>query len=78
MSANRSTFTVLSVIALLVPGASAPLTASGSMLFIENAGQWPDAARFQVLESPLGEGTTWLADDAIWLVRRSLCVFKPC
>ncbi len=38
------------------------------MLFIENAGQWPEAARFQVWGPPLGAGTTWLAEDAIWLV----------
>ncbi len=38
------------------------------MLVIENAGQWPAAARFQVWNSPLGAGTTWLANDAIWLV----------
>ncbi|MCB0206783.1 MAG: SBBP repeat-containing protein, partial [Anaerolineae bacterium] len=43
-------------------------TSSGSTLIIENAGQWPDAARFQVWGSPLGAGTTWLAQDAIWLV----------
>jgi hypothetical protein len=38
------------------------------MLIVENAGQWPAAARFQVWNSPLGAGTTWLAEDAIWLV----------
>ena len=34
------------------------------MLFVENAGQWPDAARFQVWGGP---GTMWLAEDAIWI-----------
>jgi hypothetical protein len=38
------------------------------LLFVENAGQWPDAARFQVWGSPASMGTTWLADDAIWIV----------
>ncbi len=38
------------------------------MLIVENAGQWPTPARFQVWNSPLGAGTTWLAEDAIWLV----------
>jgi hypothetical protein len=38
------------------------------MLIVENAGQWPAAARFQVWNSPLGPGVTWLAEDAIWLV----------
>lgn len=38
--------------------------AGSSPLFIENAGQWPEAARFQVW----GGGTTmWLAEDAIWM-----------
>ena len=37
------------------------------MLFVENAGQWPAAARFQVRGSPAGAGTTWLAEDAIWI-----------
>ena len=37
------------------------------MLFIQNTGQWPDDARFQVWGSPAGVGTTWLADDAIWI-----------
>ncbi len=38
------------------------------MLLIENAGQWPAAARFQAWGSPLGAGTTWLAEDEIWVV----------
>ena len=41
-------------------------TPSG-LLFVENAGQWPEAARYQVWGSPAGVGTTWLADDAIWI-----------
>ena len=63
---------------LLVPGvilaqpagpqaAAVPSAPTGSTLFIENAGQWPDAARFQVWGSPAGVGTTWLADDSIWI-----------
>jgi hypothetical protein len=69
------------VLALLAPGASQSLAqpvaspaalaspaAPGAMLIIENAGQWPEAARFQVWNSPLCPGTTWLAEDAIWLV----------
>ena len=52
----------------------APEANARSALFIENAGQWPpstssgQAHRFQVWGSPLGTGTTWLAEDAIWLV----------
>ncbi len=38
--------------------------AIGSVLFIENAGQWPDSARFQVRSGP---ETLWLAQDALWL-----------
>ncbi len=38
--------------------------ATGRPMFIENAGQWPDAARFQVW----GSGKTlWLAEDAVWM-----------
>ncbi|MCB0202089.1 MAG: hypothetical protein KDI03_18635, partial [Anaerolineae bacterium] len=61
MSVHCMTFTALLILALLAPGASASLTqpaasqapiasttSSGSTLIIENAGQWPDAARFQV------------------------------
>ena len=33
-------------------------------MFIENVGQWDDGARFQVRG---GDGTMWLAEDAIWL-----------
>ena len=81
MSTQRFVLTVLLIVALLAPGAAASVaepgappaaatswTTSGSMLFIENAGQWPDGARFQVWGSLLGAGTTWLAKDAIWLV----------
>ena len=78
MSKQRVTLSVLLVLALLVPGvilaqpagpqaAAVPSATTGSTLFIENAGQWPDAARFQVWGSPAGVGTTWLADDAIWI-----------
>ena len=81
MSAPRLTLRLVFILALLAPGASQSLaqpaaspaapaspTAPGSMLIIENAGQWPAAAHFQVWNSPLGAGTTWLAEDAIWLV----------
>ncbi len=81
MSTQRCLLTALLLLALLVPGAVASLAlpaaspvaataqaASGAMLIVENAGQWPEAARFQVWKSPLGPGTTWLAEDAIWLV----------
>ena len=45
-------------------GSAPPEAAFGGALFIENAGQWPDAARFQVW----GSGQTlWLAEDAIWI-----------
>ncbi len=39
--------------------------ASSPVLFIENAGQWGDGARFQVWGGP--GGTVWLAEDAIWI-----------
>ncbi len=81
MSSQRWMLTVLLLLALLAPGAAAspdqpaasravPASPSApdSMLIVENAGQWPDAARFQIWNSPLGAGTTWLAEDAIWLV----------
>jgi hypothetical protein len=81
MSAPRLTLCLVLVFALLAPGASQSLAqpaaspvvpaspaAPGTMLIVENAGQWPAAARFQVWNSPLGPGTTWLAEDAIWLV----------
>ncbi len=35
------------------------------VLVVENAGQWPGAARYQVWGGPAGP--MWLADDAIWL-----------
>ncbi len=41
-----------------------PASGSGRLLFIENAGQFDPAARFQVWG---GAGTVWLAEDAIWL-----------
>ena len=73
---HRVTFSVFLIVALLAPGiilaqpaapqaAPAPETQAGSMLFVENAGQWPAAARFQVWGA--GPGTTWLAEDAIWI-----------
>ena len=38
---------------------------SSPVMFVENAGQWDDDARFQVWGGPAG--TVWLADDAIWV-----------
>ncbi|MFZ1596123.1 MAG: hypothetical protein WAW26_09740, partial [Anaerolineae bacterium] len=38
---------------------------SSAVIFIENSGQWPAAARFQVWGGPIG--TMWLAEDAIWI-----------
>ena len=75
MVTHRVTLSALLIVALLAPGmilaqpaapqaAPAPEAQAGSMLFVENAGQWPDAARFQVWG---GTGTTWLAEDAIWI-----------
>jgi hypothetical protein len=37
----------------------------GSVMFVENAGQWDEDARFQVWNGPAG--TMWLAEDAIWV-----------
>jgi len=37
---------------------------SGPVMFIENVGQFADGARFQVRG---GDGTIWLAEDAIWI-----------
>ena len=87
MTTYRMVLAAVLVFALLSPGAPAsqaqpaapqatdtPTVSSGSMLIVENTGQWPtstgsgQAPRFQVWGSPLGVGTTWLAEDAIWLV----------
>jgi len=40
-------------------------TGAGPLMFIENAGQWDDGARFQVFGA--SGATAWLAEDAIWL-----------
>ena len=75
---KRQALTALLLVVLLIPGvilaqpagpqaAAVPSAPTGSTLFIENAGQWPAAARFQVWGSPAGAGTTWLADDSIWI-----------
>ena len=45
----------------------ADATTTGGLLFIENAGQWNEAARFQIWGG--GPGTTWLAADAQWITR---------
>jgi hypothetical protein len=44
--------------------AQAPQAANGSLLFIENVGQFDPIARFQVWG---GGQTLWLAEDAIWI-----------
>ena len=50
---------------LPVPSAERAAEASGDgLLFIENAGQFDPAARFQVWG---GGQTLWLAEDALWL-----------
>ncbi len=63
---------VLVVLSHLVPGTAAPKAgmsppapapASGP-LFIENAGQFPAVARYQV---PGGDRTLWLTDDGLWV-----------
>ena len=52
-------------VALPVPSAERAAEASGDgLLFIENAGQFDPAARFQVWG---GGQTLWLAEDALWL-----------
>lgn len=40
-------------------------SSTGGVLFVENAGQWDEGARFQVWGG--GVGTTWLAEDAQWI-----------
>ncbi len=79
MFTPRLVLSLVLVLALLAPGAAlaqpaaspASPAAPGAMLIVENAGQWPAPARFQVWNSPLGPGTTWLAEDAIWFVAAS-------
>ena len=82
MNAQRSALTLMLVLALLPPAAAAsqvqPAAASHrpasqpalppTLLFVENAGQWPAVARFQVWGGP---GTMWLAEDAIWVALAS-------
>lgn len=52
--------------ALVQPTPAADNAFRGSpVMFIENAGQWPEAARFQVRGGPAG--MMWLAVDAIWI-----------
>ena len=52
--------------AAAVPTQAAVSQALGAspVMFIENAGQCDDGARFQVRG---GNGTMWLAEDAIWI-----------
>lgn len=45
--------------------AATDLPAASPVLFIQNAGQWPEAARFQVWGGP---ASMWLARDGIWFV----------
>lgn len=40
---------------------------ASSIMFIENIGQWPAAARFQVWGA--SQGPVWLAEDALWLAQ---------
>ena len=42
-----------------------PSAAAGSVMFIENVGQWNYGARFQVRGGPAD--ATWLAENTIWL-----------
>jgi hypothetical protein len=69
----------LLLLALLAPAAvltaqgsparpETPVVELGGVLLIENTGQFDPAARFQVWGSPLGAGTTWVAENAIWVV----------
>jgi streptogramin lyase/uncharacterized protein YegL len=46
-------------------GPAADLAAASPVLFVENAGQWPEAARFQVWG---GQAAMWLSEDGIWFV----------
>ena len=83
MSKQRFTLSVLLVVALLVPGvilaqpagpqtAAVPSAPTGSTLFVENAGQWPAAARFQAWGSPAGTGLRpgWRRMRFGWWLRR--------
>ena len=58
--------TLLMIVALVVPS-QLPFVAralrSAPVMFIENVGQFPDGARFQVWGGP---ATVWLAEDAVW------------
>lgn len=73
MTSNRNAILLSLLLAatLLLPGgnlssssANTATETGGQVLFIENTGQWPAAARFQVWS---GEQTLWLAEDAIWI-----------
>ena len=58
--------TLLVIGALFVPGqlpSVAGALRSAPAMFIENVGQFPDGARFQVWG---GATTAWLAEDAVW------------
>lgn len=53
------------LLALVDPNTSAETSSGdGSLLFIENVGQFPAGARFQVWG---GAESLWLAEDALWL-----------
>jgi len=46
----------------------------GSLLFVENVGQFDERARFQVRGGP---GTLWLAEDALWLTLAEHTAVQP-
>ncbi len=47
-----------------LPADPSPAPADSSVLFVENAGQFAEGARFQVRG---GDRTIWLAEDGIWI-----------
>ena len=78
----RSWLSFVALITLLWGGAASPSTSwaargalppaeqgDGSLLFIENVGQFDPRARFQIQG---GLGTVWLAEDALWVVLTDL------
>jgi hypothetical protein len=64
LPADRLSSSALSVGQASSARAQASRPATDGPLIIENAGQWPEAARFQVWG---GGPTLWLAEDALWL-----------
>ncbi len=51
--------------AFVADPSTAGAVSDSRLMVIENTGQWPQAARFQVWGGPAG--TMWLAEDAIWI-----------